>query len=152
LLQNLPELAIHRAREHEQPGNLDLRDQHAIAVDMHVLWGVIADPPIDQIAARRMRPMTALPLPLLDIVEHLNRVAHHELRRRNLTSLRVHTASPLFEPTSSPNREPTGNLPKTPGSLISRMSDADSTKRQFLQHVGKERATGVEPATSSLGR
>ena len=53
--------------------------------------------------------MTALPLLLLDIVEHLNRVAHHELRRRNLTSLRVHTASPLFEPTSSPNREPTGN-------------------------------------------
>ena len=87
----------------------DLRDQHAIAVDMHVLWGVIADPPIDQIAPRRMRPMTALPLPLLDIVEHLNRVAHHELRRRNLAWLCAHTASPLFEPTSSPNREPTGN-------------------------------------------
>jgi hypothetical protein len=38
--------------------------------------------------------MTALPLPLLDIVYHLNRVAHHELRRRNLTSLRVYPRTP----------------------------------------------------------
>ena len=127
----------------------DLRDQHAIAVDMHVLWGVIADPPIDQIAPRRMRPMTALPLPLLDIVEHLNRVVHHELRRRNLTSLRVHTASPLFEPTSSLKSEPHQGT-----GLWRHLSTFDyrlPTAKFFGSHLDRERATGFEPATSSLG-
>ena len=94
--------------------------------------------------------MTALPLPLLDIVEHLNRVAHHELRRRNLTSLRVHTASPLFEPTSSLKWEPhqgTGLWPH-----LSTFDYRLPTGKIFGLHPDEERATGVEPATSSLGR
>lgn len=38
------------------------RDQHAIAVDMHVLWGVISDPPIDRIAAPPDASYVAPPL------------------------------------------------------------------------------------------